>query len=1214
MPDSWRKTDGFDVFMTSLICLMLGLAPLALGSVAPWARSVLFGCSLILLSTWLVQGVWRGELRTSRTPVWWFIIGFFALALFQLLPLSGDYLRLLSPETYRVYGRALGGYGGLSGTRTLSLSTHATEEALTRYFILAAVFFTIVNTFRRRWQVVALILTLVAVGSFEALYGIGEQFSGHKHIFWIERTSHLSAVTGTFHNKNHFAGLLEMIVPACLGLLFGLAGGGSGRSDRLSFREKALRAMSRSRLYQQVALAVLAVIMFVAVFFSLSRAGTIAALLSLVGFLLVLGFSVGFRRYTIVMICFVGAILLISTGIGMQLVVERMENVFNEHSTSWWARLDLARSALPYIGDYPVFGSGLGTFRDVFPRYQSPYFGDRAAHYLHNDWLQLFCEMGVIGGILLIGGLVWYLSTVIRTLLDRRIAFSRWVAAGCVLGAGAMIVHSFFDYNLSKITSNGLVFAALLAVGYVASRLPGRRKGSKSRLKYWRVPLDAVPARVAAVGLAVVVAGAPAMMIGPAASADIHLNRYMAHRSEPDDYFFLPVDQPGHDDGAGVGMDAGEREASRDPAADHLRAARRAEPDNPEILYQSGLHCLDTARHKVRRKAERRARRFLGRRVEKQAPETFKRVVETFSTHLRAKMLSTLESHLRKAKWYFAGAVALAPTRSVYHVRLAEVHRELDPDSDVGLREARTALWLAPNKPWVLHKVGCSMLMSAGENADDRNKRTARKALDYLQKAIRFCPSYTDRIYPFIATTGRYEALKAVTPDTTRAYSRLCRMLRRAEKWGMLLDALEKQEKLAKELKALEPVASAETSVGVYASPRGVGAEWREPGKIMLSVAQRRVEATTRLGRWENRDRSVEQYRDLLADRSRRAIDEAERLREMGRSTDAMRLYLETLRRDWSNASLLLAAARTASLPAVAGTLPPWQRPIDHLYRLVLRRESLSGSTYKRLCGILDTLPLEDPADALTAEFIRGVGAVKSSEYRTGRDILEGLTMRVDTAARKWRQDHLVWFYLGRAYQAIGNTDEARACFEKVLRMVPAHRQALLHIQQQGAGETGRLEKLTPDVSCRVNFEGKCTLLGYESRRKNIVGMGVVGDAGGRDTSLRLFWRMDDRMHRSYRLVVTFFDAFGHRLFRRRLRFADGEGVPYPVESPRCGEVVVVPVPLPIDLDNAASMEVQIQTPLALDYLSRKLRTDGGLRSLTIPLRKSQMAMHTGSE
>ena len=91
--DKWTDFDATDVvgvlgyLIEGLLIAMLVPAPLPLGSVAPWARAILFVGACLLLCLWVVRASLLGRFEIVRTPVWFFVAGYLLILCVQLIPL-----------------------------------------------------------------------------------------------------------------------------------------------------------------------------------------------------------------------------------------------------------------------------------------------------------------------------------------------------------------------------------------------------------------------------------------------------------------------------------------------------------------------------------------------------------------------------------------------------------------------------------------------------------------------------------------------------------------------------------------------------------------------------------------------------------------------------------------------------------------------------------------------------------------------------------------------------------------------------------------------------------------------------------------------------------------------------------------------------------------------------------------------------------------------
>jgi O-antigen ligase len=122
----------------------------------------------------------------------------------------------------------------------------------------------------------------------------------------------------------------------------------------------------------------------------------------------------------------------------------------------------------------PVLGWGLGTFPVVYPQYRS-FYTNFFVNEAHNDYLQLLCEVGLLG----FGTMVWFLVVVYRSAM-RKIAnwmsdVSGAVTLACTLGLTGILVHSLLDFNL-QIPANAALFYVLCTLAAAKPLLQRAKK------------------------------------------------------------------------------------------------------------------------------------------------------------------------------------------------------------------------------------------------------------------------------------------------------------------------------------------------------------------------------------------------------------------------------------------------------------------------------------------------------------------------------------------------------------------------------------------------------------------------------------------------------------------------------------------------------------------------------------------------------------------
>jgi O-antigen ligase len=464
---------------------VLVLAPLPFGSVETWTSTALAAACLGLGALWTV---WRARRGHPALPWKDPLLAAGALVALvgvaQLIPLPRPVLENISPRAVELRDRyeprafdersehvrpsdADAWVGARAVWRPVSLYPWATRQSVLRLaaFLVAALIAVDLATFGHGRRVI--VAGLVAGGAFQALYGLAEYFSGRQHIFGYAKKYYTDVATGTFINRNHFAGYLEMTLPFAIAL----AGAAIARARRPAAGRPGPGGRSGApgrALFGAVALLVLSLTMVTALLCSRSRMGIASALLSLSLVGAVLAWRGRGRSFVAAAVIVAGATTLVfSQGDAASAVVDRFLASVREMQGNV-GRWQIWAQATGMAAAFPLAGSGLGTFPYIFPAFRTGGAGIGLAH-AHNDYLELAAEVGAAG---------LALGLVAAALLARGVL--RWRAHprdeshlgyAALAGLAAIAFHSLADFNLA-IPGNALTLAAVLGLALVSARTP----------------------------------------------------------------------------------------------------------------------------------------------------------------------------------------------------------------------------------------------------------------------------------------------------------------------------------------------------------------------------------------------------------------------------------------------------------------------------------------------------------------------------------------------------------------------------------------------------------------------------------------------------------------------------------------------------------------------------------------------------------------------
>ncbi|HXX81277.1 MAG TPA: O-antigen ligase family protein, partial [Thermodesulfovibrionales bacterium] len=436
------------MIQNSLISIVV-VSALLFGSVYPWAIAIVAVLTMIPF----IYFLWRGnghaiEFRDGKVIILASLL-LFSYPLFQLLPLPLSLLTVIHPKLKEVV--TLSPNSPLM-FHSISLYPFATEKEASRLFLCLAVFSMAAFGIRDEDGTYKVMRSLVVFGFILGVFALIQHATSNGKIYWfwspISRNAFLTF--GPFVNRDHFAGFIGMIIPFSIGITF----------------------MSR-RLEKKVLYAFLGVGMAIALFFTLSRGGIISFFAGLLVFSTVL-FTKGIsKRKLIPIVLFVLVLIAYLLFFGASPIIEK----FAQSKESAGARVLAWQTTLSAFRDYPVFGSGFGTFQYIFKVYQPEGLRLYWAH-AHNDYLELLLELGIIGTVIAI----FFFLVVLRTIMT-----ADWRGRELYLGAALLssittiAVHSIVDFNL-HIPSNALLFS--LVLGLIVSLCRTTMDTSKTRLPW----------------------------------------------------------------------------------------------------------------------------------------------------------------------------------------------------------------------------------------------------------------------------------------------------------------------------------------------------------------------------------------------------------------------------------------------------------------------------------------------------------------------------------------------------------------------------------------------------------------------------------------------------------------------------------------------------------------------------------------------------------
>jgi O-antigen ligase len=401
-----------------LLATTLFASPWAFGAVQTWAWASVAVIASVSLVLWALGSVGEGGAGLVWSPLYLPALMFLGLGFVQL-------------------------FAGLSMDRI------ATREALLKLATDVVLFFLvgqlIVKASVTTWRRVALLVTVY--GFALGLFAIVQFFSSQGRIYWSVNTE--GWYFGPYVNRNHFAGLMEMLIPISIAFI----------------ASQPWRQGVRAPLIFCVSVAAASFLL------SGSRGGLLSLFCGLLmGVWMLRPRGARFPRLRIGLAGLLGILPALALFFWLDggRVSERWAAVFvptRSRDPGLVQREVAAADSLRLLRKHPWVGTGLGSFETAFAQVRS-FPSDLAWDHAHNDFAEALVESGLTGGALIVGALLIFLRLSLSNWAEKAGQELGKMQLGAAVGCCILLVHSLFDFNL-RIPANAAWFAVSAAVGSV---------------------------------------------------------------------------------------------------------------------------------------------------------------------------------------------------------------------------------------------------------------------------------------------------------------------------------------------------------------------------------------------------------------------------------------------------------------------------------------------------------------------------------------------------------------------------------------------------------------------------------------------------------------------------------------------------------------------------------------------------------------------------
>ena len=389
--------------------------------------------------------LWMETPQRLYRPVTLFIITGLCLTAIYLVPLPQTQWANLPGRDFYLEG--VNWINQQSVTPALALSLVPAETLIALLSLIAPLGIFLAASYLPETKVKQLVMVFLGVAALQAALGL-IQYASNNPVFFFGLEPNGQSAQGTYRNRDHFAALMEMALPISIGLtLFTL--GQHHRGQQHDTKRFTWLTLNNTLIFGSLMLLIL-----LAGIFSRSRAGVFLTIIAVILSSLIFARHIGGKQSAGI----TAVIATITTGFAVSIGLIPILNRFVAQDPLEDGRWEIFNNTIEGIRTFFPFGSGPGTFPDVYRAFQ-PIEQMRFVNNAHNDYLELLFEMGAAATFLITAFILLYIYGWVK-LWGKAWNQLHFIQNAAGVGIFILLLHSLTDFNLHT-PANMIAFAFL---------------------------------------------------------------------------------------------------------------------------------------------------------------------------------------------------------------------------------------------------------------------------------------------------------------------------------------------------------------------------------------------------------------------------------------------------------------------------------------------------------------------------------------------------------------------------------------------------------------------------------------------------------------------------------------------------------------------------------------------------------------------------------